>query len=78
MSNDIMAFPMAVPSPWEMMQEGMGLRDWFAGKALHGLLASRDLPVGCTDAFAANRAYGLAQAMLDARQKYEEADNAAD
>ena len=28
--------PHAVPQHWAMHQDGMGLRDWFAGQALAG------------------------------------------
>ena len=68
---DVMAFPNAVPERWAMIQDGMGLRDWFAGQALHGLLASRDMPVGFTGEQAAERSYSIAQAMLVERQKHE-------
>jgi hypothetical protein len=50
---------------------GMLLRDWFAGQALSGLLAD---PSGETvgakaQTFAATVAYGMADAMLEARKK---------
>jgi hypothetical protein len=65
---DICAFPVAVPAEWEMFQDGMSLRDWFAGQALNGRLADG------TDKDAqlvAEEAYAYAQAMLVERQKYE-------
>jgi hypothetical protein len=47
--------------------KGMDLRDWFAGKALTGLLteASGDYEDGAI----AELAYGLADAMMKAREK---------
>ena len=68
---DICAFPVAVPGEWEMFQDGMGLRDWFAGQALTGLLAGRSKGVKFTPEEAAASAYFVAQAMLVERQKYE-------
>lgn len=48
--------------------EGMSLRDWFAGKALQGLLASGDEQC---EAFAeaAHYAYSYADAMIAERSK---------
>lgn len=51
---------------WELPQDGMSLRDWFAGMALEGLLASRmDLKdfehVACA-------AYMLADAMIKRKE----------
>ncbi|AZO29321.1 hypothetical protein [Mesorhizobium sp. M1B.F.Ca.ET.045.04.1.1] len=67
------AFPRTggeVPGPnspeWVQPQEGMSLRDWFAGQALFGLLAhGYDL----TWSGHAERAYIAADAMLAERQK---------
>lgn len=52
---------------------GMSLRDWFAGKALVGLLACQDASTTGTgiftnDAAAAKAAYALADAMLAERE----------
>lgn len=76
MTEDIPAFPMAVPDNWEMVQEGMSLRDWFAGQVLTGVMGGmgdlRHLPfdeVLCPAI--ANRAYAIAQAVLEESQKYE-------
>ena len=69
---DICAFPVAVPGEWEMFQDGMGLRDWFAGQALTGLLAGRRHDIMLTDENFAYSAYRVAQAMLVERQKYED------
>lgn len=43
---------------------GMSLRDWFAGQAISGLLASTD---NCTAGVFAAKAYFVADAMLVAR-----------
>lgn len=48
-------------------QEGMSLRDYFAAKALQGLLASPNLTVQFDDALA-QAAYKLSDAMLEARK----------
>ena len=73
---DICAFPVAVPSEWEMFQDGMGLRDWFAGQALAGIMANpTPLPLDENYyKFIVDRAYWLGQMMLVARQKYESKD----
>jgi hypothetical protein len=70
---DIVAFPLAVPANWEMMQDGMGLRDWFAGQALAGIMANpnlRPLDEGAC-LMIVDRAYLIGQMMLVERQKYE-------
>lgn len=58
-----LAFP-RTGSDWTNAQEGMTLRDWFAGKALEGL-CSGNLPF-CPDQVSAT-AYGYADAMIKAR-----------
>lgn len=54
--------------PWGH-QDGMSLRDWFAGQALAGIMANSNI---AHDAYprnvAAQDAYALADAMLEARQ----------
>ena len=47
--------------------KGMSLRDWFAGRALTGLLATYTTDEVAWEKVAA-RAYGLADAMLAARE----------
>jgi hypothetical protein len=48
---------------------GMDLRDWFAGQALSGILASEGNGVGAYPPdWAAERSYILADAMLAARE----------
>jgi hypothetical protein len=55
---------MAVPQDWDSYQDGMTLRDYFAGQALAGRLADgtdrRKQDV-------AEQAYAFADAMLEAR-----------
>lgn len=68
---DIAAFPVAVPECWSVVNVGMGLRDWFAGQALVGVIA-RPSHLRVTDAkLIAEQAYIIAQAVLVERQKYE-------
>lgn len=64
--------------------EGMTLRDWFAGQALDGMLASethgRGLAVspgkdGTLEENTARRAYTFADAMLRARESNAEAES---
>ena len=61
------AFP--VPSEWEKHWDGMTLRDYFAAKALMGMLASRNpnSPRFHPDDDAAY-VYAVADAMLKARE----------
>jgi len=49
------------------LQDGMSLRDWFAGQAVVGLLAQTDKALPA-DTFAQN-AYTVADAMLEARKQ---------
>ena len=66
---DIAAFPMVVSQQWSMIQDGMSLRDWFAGQALMGIFAAR---YRGNYAEHAEQSYRYAQAMLVERQKYTE------
>jgi hypothetical protein len=58
------AFPTVFPKDWDSFEDGMTLRDYFAGQALSGRLADgtdrrkRDV---------AEEAYAYADAMLEAR-----------
>jgi hypothetical protein len=61
----------AFPNPNRTDQTGMTLRDYFAAKAMQGLIASpRGTPDGkdATDAYYAKAAYVMADAMLKARE----------
>lgn len=65
------AFPLAHAS-MQTVQHGMTLRDYFAAKAMHQLLAGAVLPAGfdAAEGFLAVsvRAYEMADAMLVARE----------
>lgn len=50
---------------------GMTLRDWFAGQALAGLIASNDAGAGDRIEEIPSYAYSIADAMLKARAKSE-------
>jgi len=54
------------------VQYGMTLRDYFAAKAMQGLIASPKSPSGAigdvTDKLVAKLAYTMADAMLEARK----------
>lgn len=61
------AFPTLADNGHEMNQDGMSLRDWFAGKAMQSLiLAARDAKD--IDMLSAG-AYQIADAMLEERNK---------
>ena len=59
------AFPRA-GSPYVKAQEGMSLRDWFAGQVLQGLSSNADRWVS-TNEVIAKSCYEAADAMLKAR-----------
>ena len=71
--NDAPAFPLrgftngVGEENWESRQHGMSLRDWFAGQALAGMLASEESS-GTWEDFARS-AYRLADAMLKERKR---------
>ncbi len=59
--RDVHAFPTVY---YQSNQNGMGLRDWFAGQALAGM------DDGCLDVMSmADRAYRIADAMMDKREE---------
>lgn len=65
------AFPWVAVEPPYYIEEGMALRDWFAGKALQGIEASQGNGghfISTVEKVAA-RAYELADAMLKAREE---------
>ena len=60
------AFPDGSTNPWGVPEKaGMTLRDYFAAKAMNGLLASTKCHDG---AIIAKDAYLMANAMLEARE----------
>ena len=62
------AFPSTGGTPedsWGFLNEGMELRDYFAAKAMQGVIAHQ--PQQCS--LAAGSAYEYADAMLEARKK---------
>lgn len=59
------AFPIAIPANCDGFEDGMSLRDWFAGQALPALIAiycETEAPRDIT-----KRAYRMADLMLEAR-----------
>jgi hypothetical protein len=63
------AFPTAADNGHSTNQDGMDLRDYFAAKAMQGILASfvgEDLP---DENIATGAAYEYADAMMKAREK---------
>lgn len=54
----------------EITETGMSLRDWFAGRALQGFLASGDAQPDTEDPLntLARMSYAVADAMLEARK----------
>lgn len=79
MTNNIPAFPRPIShdDPREARaeafpeQEGMSLRDWFAGQAIQGLIASNDAEAGDRVEELPAYAYSIADAMLAERKKWE-------
>jgi len=59
----------AFPNPHRTDMTGMTLRDYFAAKAMQGMLASGNLPKTLPDADLAEWVYDLADAMIAARDK---------
>ena len=58
----------AFPNPHRTDQTGITRREYFAAKAMQGLLASGNLPKTMPDADLAECSYALADAMLKARE----------
>ena len=58
----------AFPNPHLRDGSGMTLRDYFAARALQGMLASGNLPKTMPDADIAECSYNLADAMMKARE----------
>ncbi len=65
------AFPFVVPADehnGSVVYMGMDLRDWFAGMAMMGMIASQKLPTGIM-IDTAEEAYVMADHMMKAREK---------
>jgi hypothetical protein len=62
--KDIPAFPRPYSGTTQFAQEGMTLRDYFAAKAMQGLLAS---DVNAPMKTFANKAYEMANLMMESR-----------
>jgi len=63
--NDMSAFPTVLPKDWDSVNEGMTLRDYFAGQALPALTTqycNTETPREIT-----KRAYRMADLMIEAR-----------
>jgi len=58
----------AFPNPHRTDETGMTLRDYFATKAMQGMLASGNLPRSVKDDELSAAAYNLADAMMKARE----------
>lgn len=61
------AFPIAIPANCDGFEDGMTLRDYFAGQALVGLLAGRQPSDAYPPEHIAETSYALAEALLKAR-----------
>ena len=59
-------FPLAEPGNCVSASEGMSLRDYFAAKAMQGLIVGVENPRTC---YIAKAAYAMADAMLAARKE---------
>lgn len=55
------------PSPYRTEMDGMSLRDYFAGQAVHGLMIDR--PLECPFSDVAAQAYEVADAMIAERER---------
>jgi hypothetical protein len=64
--NDQAAFPVAVPADWDSVQNGMSLRDYFAGQAVMGLIACSNVKE-LDGQLLAESSYNVADAMMAER-----------
>jgi hypothetical protein len=55
--------------PSQGYKDGMDLRDYFAAKALQGMLTNSTYMIEDAPVDMANEAYGYADAMMEARKK---------
>lgn len=65
------AFPVSIPKDFYYGENGMSLRDWFAGQALAGAMTSVPGPGFADWSYYAGAAYAIADAMLAERVKSE-------
>jgi len=65
--DELQAFPMAVPENWDSIQDGMTLRDYFAGQAMLGLLSGREPDTEFAYRSLGEISYCYADAMIKAR-----------
>jgi len=63
--DELQAFPMAIPENWDSIQDGMTLRDYFAGQALTGISSDPTIDISIVER--AEWSYRMADAMLEAR-----------
>jgi hypothetical protein len=64
--NDIPAFPRPTSGVDQYAQTGMGLRDYFAAKAMQAMISEPSIQ-GTMDEFA-HRAYAIADTMIKTRE----------
>jgi hypothetical protein len=64
--NNEAAFPVAVPADWDSVQNGMSLRDYFAGQAVMGLIACSNVKE-LDGQLLAESSYNVADAMMAER-----------
>lgn len=62
------AFPIAIPAGCDGYEDGMTLRDYFAARVIVVFIADYYNSVDITQEDIAKRAYGWADAMLEARE----------
>jgi hypothetical protein len=66
--NDIPAFPSTFHNGWGEPEKGMTLRDYFAAKAMMGLLTA-EIVGEYSNEHVANISYLIADAMMKAREE---------
>lgn len=69
MEDIIYAFPVPYPRTGD---DGMLLRDWFSGVALAGLIGNDDGFLTTDENHLATKAYAIAAAMMEEREKKKE------
>ena len=64
--NNPSAFPTVLPKDWDSVNEGMSLRDYFAGQAVVGLIACSNVKK-LDGQLLAESSYNVADAMMAER-----------